>query len=47
MPLTAPVFGGLQLLQKWIHAEQGRENEQAAVPILNIGWMHHDMQQQA
>jgi hypothetical protein len=37
---------GKELLQKWIQAEQGRENKQAAIPILNIGWMHHGMQQQ-
>jgi len=34
-------------LQKWIQTEQSGENKHAAVTILNIGWMHNSMKQQA
>ena len=36
-----------ELLQKWIKTEQSGENKHAAVTILNIGWMHNSMKQQA
>jgi len=36
-----------ELLQKWIQTEQSGENKHAAVTILNIGWMHNSMKQQA
>jgi len=32
---------------KWIQTEQSGENKHAAVTILNIGWMHNSMKQQA
>ena len=35
------------LLQKWKHAEQGFEDEHAAVAILNIGRMHDGVEQQS
>jgi hypothetical protein len=43
-PLISAI--GEELLQKRIHAEQGRENEQAAVAILNIRRMHEGMKQE-
>jgi len=36
-----------ELLQKRIQTEQSGENKHAAVAILNIGWMHNSMKQQA
>jgi hypothetical protein len=36
-----------ELLQKRIQTEQSGENKHAAVTILNIGWMHNSMKQQA
>jgi len=42
-PLVAAV--GKQLLQKRIHAEQGRENQHASIAVLNIGRMHDRMEQ--
>ena len=44
-PLVAAV--GKELLQKRIHAKQGRENQHAAVAVLNIRWMHEGMKQKA
>ena len=44
-PLIAAV--GVELEQEWIHAEQGRHDQHAAVAILDIGRMHDGVQQQA
>jgi hypothetical protein len=38
---------GEQLLQEWEHAEQGRQNKNAAIAILDVGRMNDGMQQQA
>jgi hypothetical protein len=38
---------GEQLQQKGIRAEQGRQEQDTAVAVLNVGRMHHGMQQQA
>ena len=38
---------GEQLLQEREHAEQGREDEDTAVAILDVGRMHDGVQQQA
>ena len=43
-PLISAI--GEELLQKRIHAEQGRENEHASVAVLNIGRMHDHMKQE-
>jgi hypothetical protein len=43
-PLISAI--GEELLQKRIHAEQGRENEHASVAVLNIGRMHDRMKQE-
>jgi ferredoxin len=37
---------GEELLQKRIHAEQGRDNEHASVAVLNIGRMHDRIKQE-
>lgn len=37
---------GKELFQKWKHAEQSRDDENAAVAILNIGRMNDGMQHQ-
>jgi hypothetical protein len=34
-------------LQEWEHAEQGRQNKNAAIAILDVGRMNDGMQQQA
>ena len=43
-PLISAI--GEELLQKRIHAEQGRENEHASIAVLNIGRMHDRMKQE-
>ena len=43
-PLISAI--GEELLQKRIHAEQGRDNEHASVAVLNIGRMHDRMKQE-
>jgi hypothetical protein len=43
-PLISAI--GEELLQKRIHAEQGRENEHASIADLNIGRMHDRMKQE-
>ena len=43
-PLVASV--GEQLLQERIHTKQGRQQQDAAVAILNVGGMNDGMQQQ-
>ena len=37
---------GKQLCQEGIHPEQGREQQNPAITILDIRWMHHRVQQQ-
>ena len=44
-PLISAI--GEELLQKRIHAEQGRENEHASIAVLNIRRMHEGMKQKA
>jgi hypothetical protein len=44
-PLIAAI--SKELAQKRVKAEQGRQHQRAAVAILDVGGMHHHMQQQA
>jgi len=43
-PLISAI--GEELLQKRIHAKQGRENEHASVAVLDIGRMHDRLKQE-
>ena len=45
---TAALITGIgkQLQQERIHSEQGRQDQHAAVAVLNVRGMHHGMQQQ-
>ena len=44
-PLVSAV--GKEFLQKRKPAEQGSEDQNAAIAVLDIGWMHDGVQQQA
>jgi len=45
--LRALIAGiGEQLCQKGIHSEQGGQEQNPAVAVLDVGGMHHGMQQQ-
>ncbi len=43
-----PLIGsvGKELLQEGVHPEQGRKQQDAAVAILDIGWMNNGVEQQ-
>ena len=43
-PLISAI--GEELLQKRIHAEQGRDNEHASAAVLNTGRMHDRMKRE-
>jgi len=46
--LRALIAGiGEQLQQKGIRTEQGRQKQDTTVAVLDVGRMHHGMQQQA
>ena len=44
-PLVSAI--GKEFLQKRKPAEQGSEDQNAAIAVLDIGWMHDGVQQQA